>query len=657
MNVIVACLGARDLSGGGVKPGTELGGRYRLDSELGRGAMGEVWRAHDKILGREVAVKLMLSALSDTEMLERFRREAVIAASLQHPGITVVHDAGWHDGQLFMVMELLSGQDLRAVLTSNPSGLPVGRSMAIVGQASGALSAVHDKGIVHRDLKPENLFIQHGDRVKIADFGIAREDDMTTLTTVGHPIGTPLYMAPERWEGEPATAASDLYALGCVLYEMLTGEPPFNGTLVAVVNQHLKVVPPSPRERRDEVPKRLNDLVMSLLAKDPARRPPSAAAVSSALRGMLRELLSYPARSTDPPAPPLGVKVAAPVGCLWSARGGFETFFLNDSNLLLHARRAVNGDWDGWHGMQLPAGRVSALAVGAARAVASWERSRYEFHRGIAVAVGGTVYQRWQDGGSSASTPGSAGPRDRGPETGGPRGRGPEAGWSSWEAMRPLPQPVVDLAFAAHSNPGQWGVFALDSAGGLHHRACDGPADWSAIPGPAGRPVTAIAACYGVTAELVVVAGGDVWRTRQFQSGQWQDWEAVMRPNASAVDVALSPLDWDGELFVLDRKGQVHYESLSADPGISQSVEMPRLPAAGGPVRAIAASPMLTQGRDRRQVLCALAADGTLHYTSSSMVSDATTAGAGSAGVVATGGATVPAGVSWSSWQPMRKPG
>jgi hypothetical protein len=640
----------------------ELGGRYRLDTELGRGAMGEVWRAHDRILGREVAVKLMLSALSDTEMLERFRREAVIAASLQHPGITVVHDAGWHDGQLFMVMELLSGQDLRATLTANPSGLPVSRSMAIIGQASGALAAVHQKGIVHRDLKPENLFIQQpGDRVKIADFGIARDDDMTTLTTVGHPIGTPLYMAPERWEGEPATAASDLYALGCVLYEMLTGEPPFNGTLVAVVNQHLKVVPPSPRERRDEVPKRLNDLVMSLIAKDPARRPPSAAAVSSALRGMLRELLSYPARSTDPPAPPLGVKVTAPVGCLWSARGGFETFFLNDSNLLVHARLAVNGDWDGWHGMQLPAGRVSALAVGAARAVASFERSRYEFHRGIAVAVGGTVYHRWQDGGGSSAggTSGSGhSGRSRSGERGGPAERsGPGGDWTAWEAMRTLPEPVADLAFAAHSSPGHWDVFALDSAGVVHHRACDGPADWSAIPGPGGRSVSAIAACYGVTPELVAVAGGDVWRTRQFQSGQWQEWEAVMRPNASAVDVALSPLDWDGELFVLDRTGQVHYESLSADPGVAETVEMPRLPVVGGPVRAIAASPMLTQGRERRQVLCALAANGTLHYTSSGAVSDATLAGVSSAGGVGRADATIPLGVAWANWQPMPPPG
>jgi hypothetical protein len=622
----------------------ELGGRYRLDSELGRGAMGEVWRAHDRILGREVAVKLMRSTLSDTEMLERFRREAVIAASLQHPGITVVHDAGWHNGQLFMVMELLSGQDLRVIIKGNPSGLPVSRAIAIVGQASGALSAVHDKGIVHRDLKPENLFVQPGDRVKIADFGIARDDDMTTLTTVGHPIGTPLYMAPERWEGQPATAATDLYAIGCVLYELLTGEPPFNGTLVAVVNQHLKVVPPSPRERRDEVPKRLNDLVMSLLAKDPARRPPSAAAVSSTLRGMLRELLSYPARSTDPPAPPLGVRVTAPVGCLWSARGGFETFMLNDSNHLLHARRAVNGDWDGWHGMQLPAGRVSALAVGAARAVASWEKSRYESHRGIAVAVGGTVYHRWQDGGGSS--------------------------WDAWEAMQPLPELVVDLAFAAHSSPGHWVVFALDSKGAVHHRTRAGPADWSAIPGPGGRQVTAIAACYGATAELVAVAGGDVWRTRQFQSGQWQDWEAVMRPNASAVDVALSPLDWDGELFVLDRTGQLHYESLSADPGTTEAIEMPRVPVAGGPVRAIAASPMLTQGRDRRQVLCALAANGTLHYTSSSPVSEATAAGGrgsaggrgGAGGGDSAGGrggageATIPSGVAWPSWQAMPSP-
>ena len=131
-----------------------------------------------------------------------------------------------------MVMELVTGEDLRAVLTRHPSGLPPSRARRIAGQAAGALAVVHDKGIVHRDLKPENLFIQPGDRVKIGDFGIARDKDMPTLTTIGRPIGTPLYMAPERWDSLPATAATDLYALGCVLYEdahrrpALQQEPP-----------------------------------------------------------------------------------------------------------------------------------------------------------------------------------------------------------------------------------------------------------------------------------------------------------------------------------------------------------------------------------------------------------------------------------------------
>jgi hypothetical protein len=288
--------------------------------------------------------------------------------------------------------------------------------------------------------------------------------------------------------------------------------------------------------------------------------------------------------------------------------------------------------------MQVPSGRVTAVTVGAARAVASWERSRYEVHRGVAVAIGRTVHHRWDDGGPAGGGAGSGSRR---------AGGGSRGDWPGWEAMRPLPEPVVDLAFAAHSTPGHWDVFALDCVGAVHHRACGGPADWSVIPGPGGRPVTAIAACYGVTVELVAVVGGDVWRTRQFQSGQWQDWEAVMRPNASAVDVALSPLDWDGELFALDRTGQVHYESLSADPGTSEAVEMPRLPAAAGSVRAIAASPMLTQGRDRRQVLCALASDGSLHYTSGRMTSGATEASAGADG----------AGAAWSDWQPMPSAG
>jgi hypothetical protein len=614
--------------------------------------MGEVWRAQDRILGREVAIKLMLSELGDAEMLERFRREAIIAAGLQHPGITVVHDVGRHEGQLFLVMELLPGQDLRKVLNDNPDGLAPTRAILIAGQTAGALAAVHDKGIVHRDLKPENLFVSPGDRVKIGDFGIARDNDMPTLTAIGRPMGTPLYMAPERWEGLPATPATDLYALGCVLYEMLIGKPPFNGSLTQVISQHMQLIPPPPREQLVGGPRRLSDLVMALLAKDPARRPPSAAAVSSALRRMLREMLSSPdgVPATAPPAAPLParVSVTAPLGCLWSSPGGFEAFRLSDNRTLSRVSLLPGGDWDRWRRVMLPEGKVAAVAVGAARAVANWDRATYEHYRAVAVAVGGTVFHclhadeadeagpvptlrdtlRWQD---------RAAGRTAGAEV-------VNGGWSLWEAMRPLPAPVTDLAFAAHSMPRFWDVFALDATGQVHHRALSGDPEWAPIPGPGGRPVSAIAACYGRVPELVAVAGGDVWRTRRFRSGKWQDWQAVLRPAASAVDVALSPGGGDGDLFVLDQMGEVHHEALGAAPSLAARVT------------AIAASPMLTPGRDRRQVLCALTADGGVHYTSGRVEAPASRAAPeATTGPAAQAGATVlvdPAPV-WAPWRAM----
>jgi hypothetical protein len=470
---------------------------------------------------------------------------------------------------------------------------------------------VHDKGIVHRDLKPENLFIQPGDRVKIGDFGIARDSDMSSLTTIGRPMGTPLYMAPERWDSLPATVATDLYALGCVLYEMLTGGPPFTGNLTVVMTQHMTVVPASPRELNADVPGRLNDLVMALIAKDPARRPPSAGVVSSALRRTLRDHLSTPVPPSDPPrapAPRPAPRLPARLGCVWAPRGGFEIFARTGQAGLHRARLLPAGDWEAWQRVRLPDGQVSAIAVGAARAVTDWDKSTYGLYRGLAAAVGGTVFHSLEADG----------------------------GWSVWEALPPLPGAVVDLAFAAHSTPGLWGVFALDATGLVHHRVLAGGVDWATIPGPVGRPVTAIAAGYGQVPELVAVAGGDVWRTRQFRSGRWQDWDVVSRPARPAVDVALSPLGGDGELFVLDRTGQVHHASLPPGPGAGPMIEVPPLRPAQGTIVAITASLMLVQGGYRGHVLCALTADGALHHT---------------AGRPAAASATSPA--TWSRWQPV----
>ncbi len=253
-----------------------LAGRYRLEERLGRGGMGEVWRAFDPHLEREVAVKVIVGGGGDDVLIRRFQREARIAAGIQHPGITAVHDFGRHDGQLFLVMELLRGRDLGAVLADHPEGLPLDLLVSVSVQAAEALRAAHAHRVVHRDLKPGNLFLLDTGHVKICDFGIAHIADATSqLTAVGTALGTPAFMPPEQWKGEEVDASSDVYAFGAVLHTMLTGRVPFSGTLPALMAQHLTQPPPPVLEARPDIPAELADLVARMLAKEPAERPAS----------------------------------------------------------------------------------------------------------------------------------------------------------------------------------------------------------------------------------------------------------------------------------------------------------------------------------------------------------------------------------------------
>jgi serine/threonine protein kinase/uncharacterized protein YegL len=269
-----------------VQAGLKLSGRYVLQALLGCGGMGEVWRGVDEQLDRPVAIKVLREHLADPELAGRFRREARIAARLQHPGITVVHDVGSDNGQLFIVMELLHGRDLAAVLAEAPAGLPIDVAVSLAVQAAEALRAAHAGQVVHRDLKPANLFVLDGGQLKICDFGIARAIDATTqLTAVGQAIGTPAYMSPEQCRGQQVDERSDLYSLGCVLYELLTGQPPFTGGQpLAILSQHLYAAPVALRTVRAGVPPGLDRLVLDMLAKDPARRPAGAGHVITALR-------------------------------------------------------------------------------------------------------------------------------------------------------------------------------------------------------------------------------------------------------------------------------------------------------------------------------------------------------------------------------------
>jgi serine/threonine-protein kinase len=250
-----------------------LADRYELQELLGRGAMGEVWRACDQLLGRPVAVKLLHAA--EAEDAERFRLEAQIAARLNHPNVVGMYDFGAHHDQPHLVMELVDGWNL-AQERSLRGALDPAEAAAITAQAAAGLSAAHQQGVVHRDVKPANVMLTTDRTVKITDFGIARfaEEAASSLTATGKIIGTADYLAPERALGHPAQPASDVYSLGCVLYELLTGRPPFSGaTSLAVVHQHVSATPASPHHLRPDIPQPLSDYVLHMLAKDPAHRP------------------------------------------------------------------------------------------------------------------------------------------------------------------------------------------------------------------------------------------------------------------------------------------------------------------------------------------------------------------------------------------------
>lgn len=266
--------------------GLALSGRYRLDEFIGQGGMGEVWRATDLHLRRRVAVKVVpLNRSSDRAVVARFRREAEIGASLNHRGITIVHDFGTHEERqiIFLVMEFLDGENLRQRMDREPSGLPLWTVRDFGIQIAAALAAAHSSNVIHRDVKPGNLMVLPDGEVKICDFGIARYTAATSDTT-SELVGTPLYMAPEQFNARPVDGRTDLYALGCVLYLLISGQPPFKGDLASVMYQHLQDAPRSLTSLGCDVPPELERIVLACLAKNPVDRPPSAQALADALR-------------------------------------------------------------------------------------------------------------------------------------------------------------------------------------------------------------------------------------------------------------------------------------------------------------------------------------------------------------------------------------
>jgi serine/threonine protein kinase len=261
--------------------GTILSERYTLTERVAAGGMGEVWAATDTILGRTVAVKLLNPALSEQSgFLDRFRAEARYAAALHHPNITTVFDYGEDHGSAYLVMELVAGQPLSEIIAER-APLSAQTTASILIQAATALEAAHQGGVVHRDVKPANILVTPDGTAKLTDFGISRLVNSAPLTRTGEVLGTAQYLSPEQAMGQSATASSDIYALGVVGHEMLTGQRPFEAeTMVATAFAHLNQPPPP---LPDTVPVGIRDVIGAALAKDPADRPATAAAMAEAL--------------------------------------------------------------------------------------------------------------------------------------------------------------------------------------------------------------------------------------------------------------------------------------------------------------------------------------------------------------------------------------
>ncbi|WP_051861021.1 serine/threonine-protein kinase [Streptomyces griseus] len=298
--------------------GRILAGRYRLEELLGEGGMGQVWRGTDERLHRPVAVKV-LAAPDDEHLAARLVAEARAAAAVSDAHAVAVHDVGETELEgrtsVFMVMELVHGRPLDEVLAEGPPS--VADTVRWGRQICRALGAAHRAGVVHRDIKPSNVLVT-GDDVKLCDFGIARrtQPSVPALTMTGMVVGTPGYMAPEQIRGDGAGPAADLYALGCLLYEVLAGRPPFTGEVLSVMARHLETTPRPVRELRPEAAGELDRLVADLMAKDPAARPADAAEVGRRLAG-IRPRPSVPAPGPAPAPSVPTPTVAEPGGPDW----------------------------------------------------------------------------------------------------------------------------------------------------------------------------------------------------------------------------------------------------------------------------------------------------------------------------------------------------
>jgi serine/threonine-protein kinase len=270
--------------------GELIAGRYELEKLVGSGGMSNVFRAHDRLLERDVAIKILHEQYTrDDDYVERFRREARAVAKLAHPNIVTVIDRGEQDGRQFIVFEYVEGQNLKDLTRAGP--LDVREAVGLTLQVARALSFAHDRGLVHRDVKPQNVLLNEDGQAKVTDFGIARSLDVQGVTQTGTVLGTSDYIAPEQARGQRVDPKTDIYSLGAVLYELLVGEVPFSGdNFVAVAMRHVNEPVPSVLEHRPDCPMRLDHAIQRAMAKDPDDRFESMDDFVAELEACLAEL-------------------------------------------------------------------------------------------------------------------------------------------------------------------------------------------------------------------------------------------------------------------------------------------------------------------------------------------------------------------------------
>ncbi len=292
------------IAAGTLMPGTEFGPRYRIEALLGRGGMGAVYKAYDKELNRVVALKLVRPELTaDASSMQRFKQELLLASKISHKNILRIHDLGDVEGVKFISMAYVEGEDLHHVL-EREGHLPLARALNVTRQLCAALDAAHTEGVVHRDLKPQNVLIDAADTAYVSDFGLAKslEESAAIMTRTGEVLGTPRYMSPEQVEGKPADHRSDIYSLGLILYEMVTGDVPFKGdSAFQVMYQRVTQKPKSPKEVNPDLPDYLVRIVLRCLERDVDMRYQQA-------RDVLHDL-----ESEVGPTPSRSVQISLPV--------------------------------------------------------------------------------------------------------------------------------------------------------------------------------------------------------------------------------------------------------------------------------------------------------------------------------------------------------